>query len=189
MDNIFIWAPIIFGAAIGWLIVYFTRKFSDFTADSLMKVAGVSIGGTGFCSLTFIESTEIGSKVIMFYLLGIGIGFFVHWIYQIIISLSLKDKFYNHRDLYDLFSGCSIKSEEDPEGFRLHRKAEKIVTCYKQWDKGRITEDEFKTFVKDSGITKAEFESMIDEDREYLLLDDETIIVIKAKGLDSYFKD
>ena len=117
MDNIFIWSPIIFGAAIGWLIVYFTRRFSDFTAGSLIKVASVSIGGTGFCSLTFIDSAEIGSRVIMFYLLGIGIGFFAHWIYQVVISFSLKDKFYNHRDLYDAFSGCSVRSKDDPAGF------------------------------------------------------------------------
>ena len=73
--------------------------------------------------------------------------------------------------------------------FKLHRKAEKIIACYKQWDKGKIKEDEFISYIKDTDITKAEFESMINEDNEALLLGDETIITIKAKKIDSYFKD
>ena len=187
MDSIYIWAPIIFGATIGWLIVYFTRKLSDFTADSLYKVASVSIGGTGFCSLTFIESNEIGSKVIMYYLLGIGVGFFLHWFYQIIILFSLRKRFFDHRQLYDLLSGCNMPSKQDESNFKLHRKSEKLIICYQQWDKGKISEEEFIDYLKSSDISKEEFSLMIDENNDVLLLDDKTIITIKAKKLDQYF--
>lgn len=148
MNDIFIWSPILFGSVIGWLIVYFTRRLSDFTANSLLKVAGVSVGGTGFCSLTFFESTQIGSIVIMYYLLGIGIGFFAHWIYQICISVCLRKKFYNHRVLYDALSGCNVRSKDDVDGFKLHRKAEKLIICFKQWDSGKISEEEMINYFR-----------------------------------------
>lgn len=188
MNDIFIWSPVLFGAVIGWLIVYFTRRLSDFTANSLLKVAVVSVGGTGFCSLTFFESTQTGSIVIMYYLLGIGIGFFTHWIYQICISVCLRKKFYNHRELYDALSGCNVRSKDDVDGFKLHRKAEKLIICFEQWNNGKISEEEMVNYFKESDISKSEFDSMIDENREELLLDDITLTTIKAKKMDQYFR-
>ena len=48
----------------------------------------------------------------MYYLLGCSIGFFVHWLYQFIISfisrkgrISLKD--------YSLLSSCNLSEEEE----------------------------------------------------------------------------
>lgn len=112
MDNIIIWAPLVFGAMIGWLSVYFIRKYKEYDAKILWKTAGVFLAGVGLDSLGFIISSESGVICILYYMIGCSIGFFAHWLYQFIISfisrkgrISLKD--------YFLLSSCNLSEEEE----------------------------------------------------------------------------
>ena len=112
MDNIIIWAPLVFGAMIGWLSVYFIRKYKEYDAKILWKTAGVFLAGVGLDSLGFIISSESGVICILYYMIGCSIGFFAHWLYQFIISfisrkgrISLKD--------YSLLSSCNLSEEEE----------------------------------------------------------------------------
>ena len=86
MDNIIIWAPLAFGAMIGWLSVYFIRKYKTFNENNLLKTAGMYLTGAGINSLPFIKDVIIGASCILYYMLGCSIGFFVHLIYQVAIS-------------------------------------------------------------------------------------------------------
>lgn len=96
---------------IGWLSVYFIRKYKNHNAKTLWKTAGVFLMGVGLDSLGFIISTEKGVYCILYYMLGCSIGFFTHWFYQFIISLitrkniSLKE--------YLLLSSCNFTEEEE----------------------------------------------------------------------------
>lgn len=112
MNNIFILAPICFGALVGWLSVYFIRKYKKFNVKTLCGTAGMFISGAGFCSLPFLYKSELGAVSIMYYLLGTSIGFFVHWIYQLIISLWLNRKIVSKKIKYFLLSDCNLPDDK-----------------------------------------------------------------------------
>ena len=111
MEKIIIWAPLGFGAVIGWLSVYFIRKFKKYDEKILRKTVGIFLGGVGLDSIGFFIGTEYGVCGILYYLLGCSIGFFAHWFYQFVISLisrnglSIKD--------YILLSSCNLSEEEE----------------------------------------------------------------------------
>lgn len=112
MDNIVIWAPLAFGAMIGWLSVYFIRKYKKYDSEILWKTAGVFLAGVGLDSLGFIISSESGVICILYYMLGCSIGFFAHWIYQFIISIISREGRKSLMD-YSLLSSCNLSEEEE----------------------------------------------------------------------------
>lgn len=112
MDNIIIWAPLAFGAMIGWLAVYFIRKYKKYDGKILWKTAGVFLGGVGLDSIGFILGSKYGVYCIMYYLLGCSIGFFVHWIYQFTISIVSREGRKSLMD-YSLLSSCNLSEEEE----------------------------------------------------------------------------
>lgn len=112
MDNIVIWAPLAFGAMIGWLSVYFIRKYKKYDSKILWKTAGVFLGGVGLDSIGFILGSKYGVYCIMYYLLGCSIGFFVHWIYQFVISFISRKGRVSQKD-YSLLSSCNLSEEEE----------------------------------------------------------------------------
>lgn len=112
MDKIIIWAPLAFGAMIGWLSVYFIRKYKKYDSKILWKTAGVFLGGVGLDSIGFILGSKYGVYCIMYYLLGCSIGFFVHWIYQFVISFISRKGRVSQKD-YSLLSSCNLSEEEE----------------------------------------------------------------------------
>lgn len=112
MDKIIIWAPLTFGAMIGWLSVYFIRKYKKYDSKILWKTAGVFLAGVGLDSLGFIISSESGVICILYYMLGCSIGFFAHWIYQFIISIISREGRKSLMD-YSLLSSCNLSEEEE----------------------------------------------------------------------------
>lgn len=112
MDNIIIWAPLAFGAMIGWLAVYFIRKYKKYDSKILWKTAGVFLGGVGLDSIGFILGSKYGVYCIMYYLLGCSVGFFVHWIYQFVISFISRKGRVSQKD-YSLLSSCNLSEEEE----------------------------------------------------------------------------
>lgn len=41
MDKLFIWPPMLFGAVIGWIVVYFIRQFKEYSHKTLFRTASV----------------------------------------------------------------------------------------------------------------------------------------------------
>lgn len=111
MDKIIIWAPLMFGAMIGWLSVYFIRKYKKYDTTVLWKTAGMFLAGVGLDSLGFIISSEYGVCCILYYMLGCAIGFFAHWLFQFIISIISGNGRKSLQD-YDLLSSCNLTEEE-----------------------------------------------------------------------------
>lgn len=112
MDKIIIWAPLAFGAMVGWLSVYFIRKYKKYDSKTLWKTAGVFLAGVGLDSLGFIISSESGVICILYYMLGCSIGFFAHWIYQFVISFISRKGRVSQKD-YSLLSSCNLSEEEE----------------------------------------------------------------------------
>lgn len=112
MEKILTWSPILFGVMIGWLSVYFIRKYKTHDANILWKTAGVFLTGAGIDSLSFILGAKIGTLCILYYMLGCAVGFFVHWIYQFVISIISRKSGVSIKD-YLLLSSCNLSEEEE----------------------------------------------------------------------------
>lgn len=112
METVLIWSPVLFGVMIGWLSVYFIRKYKTHDANILWKTAGVFLIGVGIDSLSFILGSEIGAMCILYYMLGCAVGFFVHWIYQFFVSFISRKNDLSIKD-YLLLSSCNLSEEEE----------------------------------------------------------------------------
>ena len=112
MEKILILSPILFGMMIGWLSVYFIRKYKAHDANILWKTAGVFLIGVGIDSLSFILGSETGALCILYYMLGCAVGFFLHWIYQFFVSFITRKSGLSIAD-YLLLSSCNLSEEEE----------------------------------------------------------------------------
>lgn len=112
METVLIWSPVLFGVMIGWLSVYFIRKYKTHDANILWKTAGVFLIGVGIDSLSFILGSEIGALCILYYMLGCAVGFFMHWIYQFFVSIISRKSGLAIED-YLLLSSCNLSEEEE----------------------------------------------------------------------------
>ena len=112
MKKILILSPILFGVMIGWLSVYFIRKYKAHDANILWKTAGVFLIGVGIDSLSFILGSETGALCILYYMLGCAVGFFLHWIYQFFVSFITRKSGLSIAD-YFLLSSCNLSEEEE----------------------------------------------------------------------------
>lgn len=189
IDNIYIIAPIVFGAVIGWITFYFIRSYKEFTAQDLLKTVSVFIGGGGFCSLSFFQNTTVGSVSIMYYVLGCAIGYILHCVYQFIISICFQYKFCRTWDRYVLLSSCNVPVEDRENIRRNGINATRLVECFSLLEEGKINENDFTEYIKSCSITKSEYDKMCQVDEQYFLLTDKVITYIGAKDLRKYFKD
>lgn len=183
ISGIYIWAPLMFGAMIGWIVTYYMRKYRDFSYRSLLKTVGVFTGGAGFTSLSFLTGNEIGVTSIMYYFLGSSVGFFLHWIYQLVVSFCFKAKFANSWDQYALVSSCSLSLEEQETIRQLGIKATMINEGFQQLTNKMIDENEFQNLCRRVSLTKSDFMRM--QTDEYIggILEPKAIVYIEAKGL------
>ena len=109
---VFIVAPLIFGVVIGWITFYFMRLYKEYTVQNLLKTVSVFIGGVGICSILFAVGSDIAGVSLMYYLLGCAIGFILHLIYQLIVSVFFRHKFCRTWDQYVIMSSCNIPVED-----------------------------------------------------------------------------
>jgi len=181
MDKLFIWPPMLFGAVIGWIVVYFIRQFKEYSHKTLFRTASVFIGGVGLTSVTFFANTIAGVTALMFYFVGIAIGFFLHWIYQLVVSFFFNSKFNNALDQYLLFSSCSLTTSERDYIRKIAEKAEKINYGFKMIKDKLISEKEFLSLYKQNFISETEYKML--ESECLSILDNEVITYIEVKKL------
>ena len=186
---IFIVAPLIFGMVIGWITFYFIRLYKEYTVQNLLKTVSVFIGGVGICSILFAVGSDIAGVSLMYYLLGCAVGFILHIVYQLIISISFQNKFCRIWDQYVILSSCNIPMEDRDTIRRNGINATRLVECFSLLEEAKISEEEFIEYIKSCPITKAEYDRMCQVDEQYFLLTDKIITYIGAKGLCKYFKD
>lgn len=101
-------AMFLFGSVIGWLVVYFVRKYKEYSPKVLRDAALLFLGGVCLESLMALLDKDLCIVALMAYIIGVAIGFFIHWIYQLAIAKITVPKFMDSRSKYNLFSGCSL---------------------------------------------------------------------------------
>ena len=105
----------LFGATVGWLIVYFVRKYKEHNPKGLRETIVLFLGGGCMELLLSLIDKQVALYAFAAYLIGISTAFFLHWIYQFIVAKITAPKFMDPRSKYDLFSGCNLSDKEKDE--------------------------------------------------------------------------
>ena len=74
----------LFGAVIGWLVVYFVRKYKNYNPKVLRDTIVLFLGGGCMDLLLSLIDKQTALYAFAADLIGIATAFFLHWIYQFI---------------------------------------------------------------------------------------------------------
>lgn len=160
MLQIISFSVFLFGAVIGWLVVYFVRKYKKYNPKVLRDSMVLFLGGGCMDLLLSLIDKQTALYAFAAYLIGIATAFFLHWIYQFIVAKITAPNFMDPRSKYELFSGCNLSDEEKDARSMVGYQLEIVNQGFLQLSKKLITEDEFIDLVKRSGLTRQVFEEL-----------------------------
>lgn len=183
MTHLVFIAMFLFGSIIGWLVVYFVRKYKEYTPKVLRDTVLLFLGGVCLETLLAFMDKKLWLIALMAYVMGTAAGFFIHWIYQLIIVKITAPKFMDPRSKYELFSGCNISTEEKNSCSQVAYILECIGKGYELLCCGRITEDEFKNLIKNTGLTLDTFKKLISGYVGDMYISPDLAAYIQAKNL------
>lgn len=170
------------GTIIGWLVVYFVRKYEKYDSKVLRDTALLFFGTGCLDSLLFLMDRKIALVTLMAYIIGTATGFFAHWIYQFIVAKMNAPKFISPRSKYNLFAGCSLSDD-----YKSNTEAEYQLDCinhgYGLLKKHLIDEDEFRALIKKTGLSSEVFDSLASSGFGDMFLSAELAAYLKAKGI------
>lgn len=173
----------LFGAVIGWLVVYFVRQYKDYSPKALRDSLLLFLGGGCMELLLTLIDKQAALYAFAAYLIGLAIAFFLHWIYQFIVAKITAPKFMDPRSKYELFSGCSLSDTEKEARSQVFYQLEIVNQGFQQLCEKLITEDEFITLVKKSGLTRQVFEDLASHPMGDMFLSPALTAYMRAKNV------
>mgnify|MGYP006998034349 CR=1 FL=1 len=173
----------LFGAVIGWLVVYFVRKYKDYNSKVFRDTIMLFLGGGCMEILLSLIDKQTALCAFAAYLFGLSTAFFLHWIYQFIIAKITAPKFMDPRSKYELFSGCNLSDKEKDEMSMVGYQLEIVNQGFLQLSKKLITEDEFIDLVKRSGLTRQVFEELASHPMGDMFLSPALTAYLRAKNI------
>lgn len=173
----------LFGSVIGWLIVYFIRKYKVYNPKALRDTVFLFLGGACFDYLFVFLDRQLCIVAISAYIIGLAAGFFIHWIYLFFVVKLTAPKFLDPISKYELFSGCNISKESKDELSKTAYHLECISKSFEQLQRGLITEEDFKKLVKSTGLTIDLIENLTHDFWGEMFLASDMAAYIRAKGL------
>lgn len=173
----------LFGAVIGWLVVYFVRQYKDYNPKALRDSMVLFLGGGCLDLLLSLIDKQAALYAFAAYLIGIAVAFFLHWIYQLIVAKITAPKFMDPRSKYELFSGCSLSDKEKDARAMVGYQLEIVNQGFLQLSEKLITEDEFIALVKKSGLTRQVFEELTNHPLGDMFLSSALTAYMKAKNI------
>ena len=173
----------LFGATVGWLIVYFVRKYKEHNPKGLRETIVLFLGGGCMELLLSLIDKQVALYAFAAYLIGLFTAFFLHWIYQFIVAKITAPKFMDPRSKYELFSGCSLSDTEKDARAMVGYQLEIVNQGFLQLSKKLITEKEFIALIKKSGLTRQVFEELTSSPIGDMFLDPSLTAYIKAKNI------
>lgn len=171
------------GAVIGWLVVYFVRKYKDHNPKGLRETIVLFLGGGCMDLLLSLIDKQIAIYAFSAYIVGFAVAFFSHWIYQFIVAKITAPKFMDPRSKYELFSGCSLSDTEKDARTMVGYQLEIVNQGFQQLCEKLITEDEFITLVKKSGLTRQAFEDLTSHPMGDMFLSPALTAYMRAKNI------
>lgn len=181
--QIIFFSVFLFGAVIGWLMVYFVRKYKKYNPKVLRDTIVLFLGGGCMDLLLSLIDKQTALYAFAAYLIGIATTFFLHWIYQFIVAKITAPKFMDPRSKYELFSGCSLSDTEKDARSMVCYQLEIVNQGFQQLYEKLITEDEFITLVKKSGLTRQTFEDLTSHPMGDMFLSPALAAYIRAKNI------
>lgn len=179
----------LFGATVGWLIVYFVRKYKEHNPKGLRETIVLFLGGGCMELLLSLIDKQVALYAFAAYLIGLFTAFFLHWIYQFIVAKITAPKFLDPRSKYELFSGCSLSDTEKDARAMIGYQLEIVNQGFLQLSKKLITEDEFIVLVKKSGLTRQVFEDLTSHPMGDMFLSPALTAYIRAKSIFDVIED
>lgn len=171
------------GAVIGWLVVYFVRKYKDHNPKGLRDTIMLFLGGGCLDLLLSLIDKQVAIYAFTAYIIGFATAFFLHWIYQFIVAKITAPKFMDPRSKYELFSGCNLSDKEKDARSMVCYQLEIVNQGFQQLCEKLITEDEFITLVKKSGLTRHAFEELTSHPMGNMFLSPALAAYIRAKNI------
>lgn len=171
------------GAVIGWLVVYFVRKYKEYNPKVLRDSMVLFLGGGCMDLLLSLIDKQAALYAFAAYLIGIAVAFFLHWIYQLIVAKITAPKFVDPRSKYELFSGCSLSDKEKDARVLVGYQLEIVNQGFLQLSEKLITEDEFIVLVKKSGLTRQVFEELTNHPLGDMFLSSALTAYMRAKNI------
>lgn len=177
------------GAVIGWLVAYFVRKYKDHNPKGLRETIVLFLGGGCLDLLLSLIDKQIALYAFSAYIVGFAVAFFLHWIYQFIVAKITAPKFMDPRSKYELFSGCSLSDTEKDARSMVCYQLEIVNQGFQQLCEKLITEDEFITLVKKSGLTRQAFEDLTSHPMGNMFLSPALTAYMRAKNIFDTIED
>lgn len=171
------------GAVIGWLVVYFVRKYKEYNPKVLRDSMVLLLGGGCMDFLLSLIDKQVALYAFAAYLIGLFTAFFLHWIYQLIVVKITAPKFMDPRSKYELFSGCNLSDTEKDARSMVCYQLEIVNQGFLQLCEKLITEDEFITLVKKSGLTRQAFKDLTSHPLGDMFLSPALTAYIRAKNV------
>ena len=171
------------GAVIGWLVVYFVRKYKEHNPKALRDTIVLFLGGGCLDLLLSLIDKQIALYAFAAYLIGFGTAFFLHWIYQFIVAKITAPQFMDPRSKYELFSGCSLSDKEKDARAMVGYQLGIVNQGFLQLGKKLITEEEFISLVKKSGLTRQIFEELTSHPMGDMFLSPALTAYMRAKNI------
>lgn len=183
MLRIILISVFLLGAVIGWLVVYFVRKYKVHNPKGLRETIVLFLGGGCMDLLLSLIDKQIAIYAFSAYIVGFAVAFFLHWIYQFIVAKITAPKFMDPRSKYELFSGCSLSDTEKNARTMVGYQLEVVNQGFQQLCEKLITEDEFITLVKKSGLTRQVFGELTSHPMGDMFLSPALTAYIRAKKI------
>ena len=171
------------GAVIGWLVVYFVRKYKDHNPKGLRETIVLFLGGGCLDLLLSLIDKQVAIDAFTAYIIGFATAFFLHRIYQFIVAKITAPKFMDPRSKYELFSGCSLSDTEKEARSLVCYQLEIVNQGFQQLCEKLITEDEFITLVKKSGLARQTFEELTSHPMGDMFLSPALTAYMRAKNI------
>lgn len=171
------------GAVIGWLVVYFVRKYKDHNPKGLRDTIMLFLGGGCLDLLLSLIDRQVAIDAFTAYIIGFATAFFLHWIYQLIVAKITAPQFMDPRSKYELFSGCNLSDTEKDARPLVCYQLEIVNQGFQQLCEKLITEDEFITLVKKSGLTRQAFEDLTSHPLGDMFLSPALTAYVRAKNI------
>ena len=173
----------LFGATVGWLIVYFVRKYKEHNPKGLRETIVLFLGGGCMELFLSLIDKQVALYAFIAYIIGFATAFFLHWIYQFIVAKITAPKFMDPRSKYELFSGCSLSDTEKDARSMVCYQLEIVNQGFLQLCEKLITEDDFITLVKKSGLTRQAFEDLTSHPMGDMFLSPALTAYMRAKNI------
>ena len=171
------------GAVIGWLVVYFVRKYKEYNPKVLRDSMVLLLGGGCMDFLLSLIDKQVALYAFAAYLIGLATAFFLHWIYQLIVAKVTAPQFMDPRSKYELFSGCSLSDKEKDARAVVGYQLGIVNQGFLQLGKKLITEEEFISLVKKSGLTRQVFDELASHPIGDMFLSSALTAYIRAKNI------